>query len=162
MKFIVDQNVGKLARWLRMLGYDTQFYTGEEDWQMIITGLREGRVLLTRDSRVMKTGVVTNGRLKAIYIKSEKPEEQIKQVVEELGLDYRSGFLTVCIECNRQLEERSREQVEGRVPPYVFKTQDYFVECPSCKRVYWKGTHWQAMTEQLEKIIAGKDGKKEN
>ena len=152
MKFIVDHNVGKLAKWLRMLGYDTLFFTGEDDWEMIITALHDGRVILTRDTRIMKMGVVASGRLEAVFIESDKPEEQVRQIADRLDLERKKGFLTLCLECNCPLEGKKKEQVKDRVPPYVYRTQDEYMECPSCKRIYWKGTHWQAMVERLEKI----------
>ncbi|MFC2021473.1 Mut7-C RNAse domain-containing protein [Chloroflexota bacterium] len=152
MKFIVDHNVGKLTRWLRMMGYDTLFFTGDDDWQMVITALNEGRVILTRDTQIMSRGVVASGRLKAILIQSDKPDEQMRQVVDELNLDMQSRVFSVCLECNQTLEKRTRQQVKGRVPPFVFQTQDQYVECPSCHRIYWKGTHWRAMTGTLEKL----------
>ncbi|MBA7608057.1 hypothetical protein ES703_15231 [subsurface metagenome] len=152
MKFIVDHNVGKLVRWLRMMGYDALFFTGDDDWQMIITALNEGRVILTRDTQIMRRGVVTSGRLTAILIQSEKPEQQMRQVVETLHLDTQFRLFSVCLECNQPLEERIKQQVKGRVPPYVFQTQNQYVECPACHRIYWKGTHWQAMTSTLEKL----------
>ncbi|MFC1984789.1 Mut7-C RNAse domain-containing protein, partial [Chloroflexota bacterium] len=70
IKFIVDNNVGKLTRWLRMMGYDTLFFDGEDDWQMVRIALDEGRVMLTRDTQIMKRGVVATGRLKSILIQS--------------------------------------------------------------------------------------------
>ena len=155
MKFIADHNVGKLAKWLRMLGYDTLFFTGDDDWQMIMTALNEGRLILTRDTQIMRRGVVTSGRLKAILIQGDEPSQQMQQVAETLDLDYQSRLFTICLECNQPLEERTKQQVKGRVPPYVFQTQDQYVECPSCHRIYWKGTHWKAMTKQLERLRQG-------
>jgi uncharacterized protein with PIN domain len=155
MKFIADHNVGKLAKWLRMIGYDTLFFTGDDDWQMIITALNEGRVILTRDTQIMRRGVVTSGRLKAILIQGDEPSQQTQQVAETLNLDCQSRLFTICLECNQTLEERTKQQVKDRVPPYVFQTQNQYVECPSCHRIYWKGTHWQAMTKQLEKLRQG-------
>jgi len=155
MKFIVDHNVGKLAKWLRMIGYDTLFFTGDDDWQMIITALNEGRVILTRDTQIMRRGVVTSGRLKAILVQGDEPRQQMQQVAETLDLDFQSRLFTICLECNQPLEERTKQQVKERVPPYVFQTQNQYVECPSCHRIYWKGTHWQAMTKQLEKLRQG-------
>jgi len=155
MKFIVDHNVGKLARWLRMIGYDTRFFTGDDDWEMVKIALDEDRVILTRDTQIMRRGVVTNGRLRAILIQSDEPEQQMHQVVEALNLDTQSGLFALCLECNQPLEERTRQQVKGRVPPYVFQTQNQFVECPVCHRIYWRGTHWRAMTRKLEKLRKG-------
>ncbi len=155
LKFIVDSNVGKLAKWLRMMGYDTLFFNGSDDSQMVATALTEDRVILTRDTQVMKRRVVTNGRLKAILIKSDDPEWQIRQVVDTLNLDYTFKPFTVCLECNQSLEERSKRQVKDLVPPYVFQTQSHYMECPHCHRIYWRGTHWQAMNEKLNKLMKG-------
>ena len=152
LKFIVDNNVGKLAKWLRMMGYDTIFFDGDDDSEMIAAALAEGRVILTRDTQIMKRRVITNGRLKAVLIESDEPEQQKQQLIEALNLDYRLKAFTLCLECNQPLEERSREQVKDLVPPYVFLTQSQYMECPVCHRIYWRGTHWQAMTKKLEKF----------
>jgi len=151
-KFIVDINVGKLAKWLRMMGYDTLLFDGDDDWRMIIIALEEGRVVITKDTQIVKRGVITSGRLKAILITSDKSEQQIQQVVESLNLDYQYRPFTLCLECNQPLVERSKEEVEDRVPPYIFQTQNEYVECPACHRIYWKGTHWKAMTEKLQRL----------
>ena len=153
LNFIVDNNVGKLARWLRMMGYDTLLFGDGDDWEMVRTALAEGRVILTRDTRIMKMGIIASGRLKAVLIQSEEPEQQKRQVVETLNLDCRFRPFTMCLECNQPLEERSQQQVQNRVPPYVFQTQSQYMECPACHRIYWRGTHWQAMTRKLEKFI---------
>lgn len=154
LKFIVDHNVGKLTKWLRLMGYDAVFFDGQRDADMIARALAEVRVILTRDTQIMKRGVVTSGRLKAILIDSDQPEKQIQQVIDTLNLDCRFKPFTRCLECNQTLEERSKEQVKDRVPPYVFKTQSQYMECPACHRIYWRGTHWQAMTEKLKKLTS--------
>lgn len=151
-RFIVDSNVGKLAKWLRMLGYDAVFFEGDDDAYMIDRALKESRVILTRDTQIMKRGVITSGRLKAILIDSDEPEPQILQVIEALHLDFQSRTFTICLECNQPLEERRKEEVKERVPPYVFKTQTQYMECPVCHRIYWRGTHWQAMLRKLERL----------
>jgi uncharacterized protein with PIN domain len=152
LKFIVDNNVGKLAKWLRMMGYDTLFFKGSDDSRMVSTALDEERVILTRDTQIMKRRVVTSGRLKAILIKSDKPELQMQQVINGLNLDCQFRPFAICLECNQPLLERSKQQVEGQVPPYVFQTQNQYVECPVCHRIYWRGTHWQRMTSKLKKF----------
>jgi uncharacterized protein with PIN domain len=151
-RFIVDSNVGKLAKWLRMLGYDAVFFEGDDDAYMIDRALKENRVILTRDTQVMKRGVIASGRLKAILIDSDQPEPQIRQVIDTLDIDFQSRPFTICLECNNPLEKRSREEVEERVPPYVFQTQQQYMECPACHRIYWRGTHWQAMLRKLERL----------
>lgn len=153
MKFIVDHNVGKLAKWLRMLGFDTVMFDAGDDSEMIAIALSQGRVLLTRDTEIMKRRLVTIGRLKVVLIGSEEPQQQASQVVQALKLGKESKPFTLCLECNQLLVKRSRQEVEGRVPPYVFQTQDEYMECPSCHRVYWKGSHWQAMTRKMEELL---------
>ena len=155
LKFIVDINVGKLAKWLRIMGYDTLLFDGDDDSRMIVTALRQGRVILTKDTQIMKRGVVASGRLRAILITNDEPEQQIRQVIENLKLDCQFRPFTLCLECNQPLVERSKEDVKELVPPYVFQTQNQYMECPNCRRIYWKGTHWQAMTRKLEKFRQG-------
>lgn len=151
-KFIVDNNAGKLAKWLRLMGYDTLFFNGSSDSRMIATALAEGRVILTRDTQIMKRRVVTNGQLKAILITSDEPELQMRQVIATLNLDCQFRPFAICLECNQPLLERSKQQVKDLVPPYVFQTQDQYMECPACHRIFWRGTHWQAMTRKLNKL----------
>jgi len=141
-RFIADQNVGKLARWLRMLGFDAVFFKGQDDSEMVRLALDKSKGILTRDTHIMERKLVTSGRLKALLIVSDQPEEQICQVIKSLGLKNSFRPFTLCIEDNHALEKRSEEDVKDRVPPYVFNTQQEFVECPHCHRVYWRGTHW--------------------
>ena len=101
MKFMVNHNVGKLVRWLRMLGYDSFFFKDDDDWQMIITALNEDSVLLTRDTRIMSRGVIASGRLKSVFIRSDDPEQQLRQVVDESKLNTRSKVFSRCLECNQ-------------------------------------------------------------
>jgi len=137
------------------MGYDSLFFNGRDDSRMVATALAEGRVILTRDTQIMKRRVVTRGQLKAVLIESDKPELQMRQVIDTLNLDCPFRPFTICLECNQPLLERSKEEVKDRVPPYVFKTQNQYMECPACHRIYWRGTHWQAMTKKLEKFIKG-------
>jgi len=153
LKFIVDNNVGKLAKWLRIMGYDTLFFNSRNDAHMIATALAEGRVILTRDTQIVKRRVITSGKLKAILIQSDKPELQMHQVIDTLSLDCQFRPFTLCLECNQALVVRNKQEVKDLVPPYVFQTQNQYMECPACHRIYWRGTHWQAMTQKLEKFI---------
>lgn len=155
LKFIVDTNVGKLAKWLRVMGYDALFFDGGDDSQMVAIALAEGRVILTRDTQIMRRRVATNGQLKVILIQSSEPEQQMRQVVETLNLDCQFRPFAVCLECNQPLNEKTKQQVQDLVPPYVFQTQSQYMECPVCHRIYWRGTHWQAMTRRLEKFMKG-------
>ncbi len=155
MKFFADNNVGRLAKWLRMMGYDTRFFSSGDDSSMIAIALAEDRVILTRDTQIMRRRVVTSGQLKAILIQGDEPEQQMRQVIDNLNLDCQFKPFTICLECNQPLVPRTREQVKDLVPPYVFQTQVQYVECPTCHRIYWRGTHWQAMAGKLNKFMKG-------
>lgn len=159
MRFIIDHNVGKLVKWLRMMGYDSLFF-GEDDSQMVRQALAEDRILLTRDTGIMKRRVVKNGRLKAILMQSEEPEEQIRQLAAAIDLSSRARPFTICLECNRELIDRKSAEVKDRVPPYVYKTQTQYMECPECHRIYWRGTHWKAMLNKLQRIVGIGDSRK--
>ena len=145
--------MGKLAKWLRMMGYDTLFFSGDNDSRMIAQAQKEDRVVLTKDTQIMRRRVVANGQIKTILIESDKPETQMQQVVTTLNLNPQFKPFSLCLECNQLLLEKSQHQVKDLVPPYVFQTQVQYMECPTCHRIYWRGTHWQAMTEKLEKFV---------
>ncbi|MGD9117013.1 MAG: Mut7-C RNAse domain-containing protein [Dehalococcoidia bacterium] len=149
-KFIVDHNVGKLARWLRLMGYDARFFAAGDDAEMVKIALDEARIILTRDTQIMKRRLVTKGKLKALLVESDRPLEQIRQVIAAFRLDINFKPFSLCLECNQPLVEREKAELEGLVPPYVYKTQQQFRQCPACGRFYWRGTHWEAMTRRLE------------
>jgi uncharacterized protein with PIN domain len=156
IKFIVDNNVGKLAKWLRIMGYDALLFSGDDDGKMVKMALAQNRVILTKDSQIMKRRLVTSGRLRAVLIKDDDVKVQLQQVVETLNVDYHFKPFSICLECNQRLQEKNKDEVRELVPPYVFKTQSLYMECPSCHRLYWRGTHWQAMTRELEKMAKAK------
>jgi uncharacterized protein with PIN domain len=153
-RFIVDINAGKLAKWLRIIGYDALLFTNEDDGKMIKTAVNENRVILTRDSQIMKRRLITSGKLKAILVQGDELKTQLKQITNVLNLDYQFRPFTICLECNHNLIVRNKEEVSNRVPPHVFETQSQYMECPSCHRIFWRGTHWQAMMKELESIMA--------
>jgi uncharacterized protein with PIN domain len=156
IKFIVDNNVGKLAKWLRIMGYDALLFSGDDDGKMVKMALAQNRVILTKDSQIMKRRLVTSGRLRAVLIKDDDVKVQLQQVVETLNVDYHFKPFSICLECNQRLQEKNKDEVGELVPPHVFKTQSLYMECPSCHRLYWRGTHWQAMTRELEKMAKAK------
>jgi uncharacterized protein with PIN domain len=150
MKFIVDNNVGRLAVWLRALGYDALFINPIEDDDLIEIARREGRIILTKDTGILRRRIVTRGEVQALYVQGDDWRGQLAQVVRELHLDADPGF-TRCIACNTPPETRTREEARSHVPPYVYRTQQDFQSCPTCGRYYWKGTHWDRMREELQR-----------
>jgi uncharacterized protein with PIN domain len=146
--------VGTLAKWLRILGYDTCFDPELDDHQLVRLARAEGRVLLTRDRELAR-----RPGLNAVLLTGESLQAQIGQVLTELNLEPERSF-SRCPVCNEQLAKVDRETAHARVPAYVARTQELFRACPGCRRVYWRGTHWQQMGEQLARILEGHTNKK--
>ncbi len=129
---------------------------------MIEIALAGNRIILTRDTLILKRRIITTGKVKAILIHDSDIKNQIKQVVDTLNLLPQAKPFSLCLECNRILEPRSRDEVQGRVPPYVWKTQKNFMECPECHRIYWQGTHWAQMKKRLAALLKPSREAKDN
>jgi uncharacterized protein with PIN domain len=136
IRFVADVMVGKLARWLRVLGFDVVYSNTLEDDAILKLSQSEDRIVLTRD-----TGLASRCRAgQCVLIESVRHKQQVRQVLDAFGLK-RFNVLSRCIECNTPLDPTDKEAVFERIPPYVYLTQDRFAVCPSCGRVYWHGTH---------------------
>ncbi|MBC7260935.1 MAG: Mut7-C RNAse domain-containing protein [Chloroflexi bacterium] len=146
IRFLADSMLGTLAKWLRILGYDTLYFPDLTDLEAVRLARSEGRVLLTRD-----TGLLRRKGFRALFVRSEVLEEQLAQVLREFGLHSDHPF-SRCPVCNTELEDVPKYEAWGQVPPFVFQTQESFRLCPECNRFYWRGTHWQKMRAQLEKL----------
>lgn len=139
-----------------MMGYDALFFHNIDDNELVDIALEEGRVILTKDTQIIKRRVANNGQLKVVLTRDDDPKHQLRQVINTLELDCYLGQFTRCLECNDTLIPRNKEEVKELVPPYVFLTQTQYMQCPSCLRVYWRGTHWQRMKKDLEKLAGEK------
>jgi len=147
--FIADAMLGRLAKSLRMLGYDTLFVPHIEDADLKHRALRDRRVLLTRDHEVAESALP----IERVLVESDRLEDQLRQVVAAFDLDVASGLFTRCIVCNAPVEPMARERVRGLVPSYVFETQARFVRCPECKRIYWPATHVERARSWLGRVF---------
>jgi len=142
--------LGKLAKWLRMLGHDVAYAPHFDDDELIRRAALENRLLLTRDTRIIERKAVPTH----LFITSDHLDQQLRQVFDALDLRVEEArIFTRCVECNGELEETAKEAVRERVPPYVFQTQECFVHCPGCDRIYWAGTHVPQMRERLRKLL---------
>jgi uncharacterized protein len=148
-RFIVDLNVGKLAHWLRLIGYDTVLFDRGDDKYLINIALTENRIILTRDTQIMQRRIVAVGEIKALLVTSDNPLQQIQQVIKAFGLNPGFNPFKLCLECNQPLAPVKKEDIKDRVPPYVYATKSQYLQCPDCRRIYWQGTHWQAMLKKL-------------
>ncbi len=137
-----------------MAGFDTLFINDLDDNRLVRLALSEGRVLLTKDTQILKRRLAVTGRIKVILIESEEVKAQLRQVVKVLSLGDKIRPFTLCLECNQPLVTREKEEIKELVPPYVFQSQTQYMQCPACERVYWRGTHWQRMARELEAIVS--------
>jgi uncharacterized protein with PIN domain len=145
-KFIADFMLGRLARWLRVLGYDTLYAIRQKRSDMQLQSLKESRVILTRDSRLS-----AKRSYGLLLIKDDLYLGQLKQVFKTFDLKIdRNNIFKICSVCNSRLAEvGKKEEVKGLVPEYVYETHDDFTVCPVCQKIYWKGTH----SELIDKIL---------
>lgn len=157
-RFLADAMLGRLARWLRILGYDAEYFPGEDD-ELIRRARREGRVLLTRDTRLLQrysAGVrpppAGTDPLPHLFIESDHVMEQLRQVVAALHLNPAAPPARRCSCCNAVLEPRDKAEVVGRVPEFVWSHHQAFWACPRCQRIYWAGTHRQRMEEAIKAL----------
>ena len=146
MRFLADSMLGTLAKWLRILGYDTTYYAHLDDNEALRLARAERRILLTRD-----TGFRGRKGLRYLLIESEVLEEQIVQVLQAFDLRPDKEF-SRCPVCNVPIEEVPKHEAWGQVPPFIFQTHEHLSLCPECSRFYWRGTHWQRMLDTVKRL----------
>jgi uncharacterized protein with PIN domain len=147
MKFICDDNLGKLAKWLRTLGHDTLFYLDIEDTELVSKALKENRMILSRDTELKR---FKSAEKNLFLLSSNQPLEQLRQVLNEFKLKLEGkNLFTRCLVCNQVLVSVPKKEVENKVPPFVFKTQESFVYCPKCDKLYWAGTHVKNLKKKI-------------
>ncbi len=148
MKFIADAMLGRLARWLRFLGFDTLYYPDIRDARLISIAREEDRFILTRDTRLIQI----KGLEDYLLIHSNNTLQQLIEVIETLQLK-ECRFPGRCVACNGLLKTvPDKNEVRDSVPEYVFLSSNMFSRCGDCGRVYWEGSHAGHFKEMLEKI----------
>ncbi|MBC7292749.1 MAG: hypothetical protein H5T84_01355, partial [Thermoleophilia bacterium] len=127
--------MGRLARWLRVLGHDAEWTREADVTTLLDRAAREARILLTRDTRLVQRRAIRRGKVQAVLVRPNDLVAQLRQLQEDLGLKWAGP--PRCLICNGVLESRQREEVKDRVPPYVALTQSHFSYCPNCDRITW-------------------------
>ncbi|MBI5179825.1 MAG: Mut7-C RNAse domain-containing protein [Nitrospirae bacterium] len=150
IKLIADSMLGKLAIWLRVLGYDTLYFKEIDDASLLRMAKEEDRILLTRDTSLIKRRGIKN----YVFINDNEPYKQLKQIITALKLKSDKDFLTRCIYCNEELITVQKEDVEGIVPEYVYENHNSFNQCRKCKKIYWRGTHFRRIENRLAEIFS--------
>ncbi len=153
-RFVVDGHLGRLAAYLRMLGFDTWYGTDVDDDRLAAVAATERRILLTRDLGLLKRSIVRRGA----YVRSDRPVEQLVEVTRRFGLVDRWQPFGRCLRCNAELVAAAREEVLDRLLPLTRIYHDEFRRCPGCDAVYWKGSHHARMQRLVERVRAAAVG----
>jgi uncharacterized protein with PIN domain len=149
-RFVADTMLGKLTKWLRVMGFDVRYDSETTDAQLLLYAEADERILLTRDHHLMDRRVSA----RRLYIESDYYHQQVRQVVQAFNLAGRIQAFTRCIRCNAPLCTIAKPVVVKRVPPYVYATHMTFKHCVPCNQLYWGGTHRDNMLRQLQVMLS--------
>jgi hypothetical protein len=149
IRFAVDRMLGRLARMLRLLGYDTLYANDMTTAHLLASGRSGERVVLTRGETAQRFPHLD----RVLSLKSENPSEQLREVVERFGLDIRSGLWTRCTLCNAPIERVEKSAVETLVEAKIFRLYEEFYRCTGCNQVYWRGTHVDRILRNLGGLL---------
>jgi len=149
MKFIADAMLGRLAKWLRLLGFDVLYYPDIEDREVIKISLEQDRTILTRDTRMLQCRGVRD----AVFIRSDHISEQLLDMKDMLAL-HDSNPGERCVVCNGNLYAVSdRGELQDLVPDYVYHNFESFMRCSGCGKVYWEGSHYKKIRERIREVL---------
>jgi uncharacterized protein with PIN domain len=148
--FILDQHLGRLAAYLRMMGFDTLYRNDYHDEELAQISHSEERILLTRDTGLLKRSLV----IYAYYVRATHPQRQLSEVMNRFRLSETVLPFHYCMKCNGLLEQVEKESILERLPDGTAGFYDEFHRCGSCERIYWKGPHYQRMQKLVEQVLA--------
>lgn len=153
--FVADVHLGKLARLLRLLGFDTLHSNGYDDHEVVALAASEGRIVLTRDRDLLKHNAVTHG----YWLRSTDPVEQAREVVRRFNLETLIDPFRRCLVCNGLLAPVDKAEILARIPPRIAVEHNEFFCCTSCQKLYWRGTHYPKLERHIAAIVGGMDKK---
>ena len=147
-RFLADRMLGRLSKWLRIMGLDCEYVREGTPEHVAEQALDQDRILLTRDTRLLK-----RKRLGAhLFVASDHLERQLSQVIARYRIDPLARAFTRCIACNQPLKSTTFEEAGSSVPDHVHQTQARLARCPGCRRFYWGATHRDRMRSRLEQL----------
>jgi len=149
-KFILDTHLGKLARYIRLLGFNACYDNAYEDEQVVEIAADERRIILTRDIGLLKRGRVSRG----YFVRSTAPRVQLREIFDRFDLRHSAKPFTRCVQCNVMLLEISKNDLDQDVPSAVLDRFDKFRLCPGCDRVFWQGSHYERMQQYVEELMS--------
>lgn len=148
-RFVVDVNLGRLARLLRVLGFDVWWSSDADDQTLADISVEQQRILLTRDRGLLKRRAITHG----LFVHSQVPEEQTLEVLRRLDLRRRVAPFTRCVRCNGELAAVPKESVLDRLEPLTRRYYDEFSRCADCGQIYWPGTHFDRLVRLVDRLL---------
>jgi uncharacterized protein len=148
MRFVLDNHLGKLAAYLRLLGFDSVYRNDLQDDELAKIASQEARILLTRDVHLLMRSIITQG----YWVRSKQPRQQVAEILKRYNLYTALTPFGRCVHCNTPLESVPKEQVLDRLEPLTRRYFDQFQRCPACGRVYWQGSHYSRMQEFIEQL----------
>lgn len=150
VRFIADVHLGKLARYLRLCGFDTLYDPGCSDSEIISVAKNEGRIILTRDKGILRTGLVTHG----YWIRSQDPVIQLGEVTRHFDLGRKISLFSRCSICNSTLTPVAKKDIEDRLLPATAMFYNEFKICSGCKKLYWQGSHAEKLAGLIGRIVS--------
>jgi uncharacterized protein with PIN domain len=147
-KFVADVHLGRLTKYLRMMGFDVFYRNNLKDNEIVNMSLKERRAILTKDRGILKRNEVTHG----YWVRSIKVNEQAIEILKRFDLKNQINEFSRCIECNQLLKPVLKEKILDELPVKVVQSQDEFYRCPSCTKIFWKGAHYQKMLSFIQSV----------
>lgn len=148
-KFVLDVHLGTLARYLRLLGFDSYYRNNLEDDEIIELSLAEQRIILTRDLLILKNGRVTHG----CFVRQTNPKKQIVDIVRRFDLKDQFKPFSLCLECNGRIIKVDKSAIVSELRENTRKAFEEFYQCRDCRRIYWKGSHYERMLTMIEGLL---------
>lgn len=148
-RFVIDVHLGKLSRWLRLLGFDALYSNTFEDEEIVQLALREHGIILTQDRGILKRKCVTHG----YWVRAHQARLQIAEVLDRFDLYHQIHPFTRCLVCNGRVHPVEKSKILHRLQPRTKAYFDAFYQCEGCGKIYWRGSHYERMLKRMREII---------